>query len=415
MRHVSKWLKQNTMLKLLSLAVAFVIWLTVVNFSNPDTRGTQTVDLTVQNVDKLTSADKIYDLDTDSIRISYTVRTKYRNVITPEDFEAYIDLNDYSITGAVPVYVKTSDRLTGMISDVTPNPIVVHVTTENLQRKRFDVELTTTGSAAEGYIAGQGQLPSDSDHVYISGPESEIGQISKVGIEVSVEEASSEVSGEDASLHFYDANGNAITTDDRITLSRTAFAYQVPVYRIKSLSISAGTVGEPEEGYALEGLDMSPAFVQVYGPDEVLDRHVSVNIPGSEMNIAGAVKSLTRSIDVSRFLPEGLSLAQPGGEVTIVAKIRKLPETSATDESDGETAETTERSDGNQSGTEPAAGDGAAESGEPSEMESTAADSAAETEAEAEGGTAAHEVRNNGKETQRETAAKSGPHETKAE
>lgn len=335
MRQVTKWMKQNTMLKLLSLLVAFVIWLTVVNFSNPDTKGTQIVELTVQNGDKLTSADKIYNLDTKSVRVSYTVRTKYRNLITPDDFEAYIDLNDYSITGAVPVYVKTSERLTGMISDVTPNPIVVHVATEDLQRKRFDVELSTKGSAAEGYMAGQGELLSGSDHVYISGPVSEIGQISKVGIEVNVEEASADVTGEDASLRFYDANGNAISVDSRITLSRTEFAYKIPIYRIKSLSITAGTMGEPAEGYTLEGIDMSPAFVQVYGPDAILDRHVSVVIPDSEMNIAGATRNLTRSIDVSTYLPEGLFLAQPGAEVTVVAKIRKLPETTATGETDG--------------------------------------------------------------------------------
>ena len=349
MKQLTSWLKQNTWLKLLSLLVAFVIWLTVVNFSNPDTRGSQVIPLTVENADKLTSAEKIYNLDTKTVRVSYTVRTKYRNMVTPSDFNVYVDLDDYSITGAVPVYVKTSDRLSGIISDVTPSPIVVHVATEDLQRKRFDVGISTKGSAAEGYIAADAQLASGSDYVWISGPMSEIGQISKVGIEVNVEEASRSITGDDGVLKFYDANDNEITMDDRITLSRTAFSYTVPIYRIKSLSVSAGTVGEPADGYALDGIETSPAFVQVYGPDSALNANVSIVIPDSEVSIAGASKNVTRAIDVTPYLPDGLSLAQPGSEITVVAQIRKLPETSAPPQTESG------RTDGSESGTADAA------------------------------------------------------------
>lgn len=334
-KKISRWFRTNPALKVISLALAFLIWLTVVNFSNPDTTAVQTVELSVKNGDKLTSADKIYSLDSKTVRVSYTVRTKYRNMMKASDFTAYVDLNDYSITGAVPVYVEVSDRVSSMISDVSPNPLVVHVTTEDLQRKRFEVGIHTAGTPMEGYAAGEGSLASGSGYVYISGPVSEIGQISSVGIEVDITEKNADVVGDDGELKFYDANGNSISLDDRISLSRDKFSYLVPIYRIKSLSISAGTSGEPAPGYVLEGVDMSPGFVQVYGPEDILDRHVNLTIPETAFNISGATKNVTRSIDIKPYLPEGLSLAQPDSEITVVAKVRKLPETTP-----GETEDT---------------------------------------------------------------------------
>lgn len=337
---ISRWVKTNPALKVISLALAFLIWLTVVNFSNPDTTASQTVDLSVENGDKLTSADKIYSLDAKSVRVSYKVRTKYRNLVRASDFKAYVDLKDYSITGAVPVYVEVADNISSMISDVTSNPLVIHVTTEDLQRKRFEVGITTKGAPMEGYAAGTGSLATGSGYVYISGPVSEIGQISSVGIEVDIAEKNADVVGDDAALIYYDANGNPITVDNRISLSRETFSYLVPIYRIKSLSISAETSGEPADGYALEGIDMSPGFVQVYGPEDVLDQHVSIMIPDTLLSISGAAKNVTRSIDIKPYLPAGLTLAQPDSEITVVAKIRKLPETTtaADQEEQGGTA-----------------------------------------------------------------------------
>ncbi|MDO4438240.1 MAG: CdaR family protein [Eubacteriales bacterium] len=344
MNRISTWIKQNTMLKLLSLFLAFVIWLTVVNFSNPEIKDVTTVEVEVLNGDKLTSADKIYSLNSKTVKINYKVRTKDRNKVKPSDFRAYIDLKDYSITGAVPVYVEVSDNVRGMISGATPSPMVIHVTTEDLQKKRFEIELNTIGSPMEGYYVANGSV--SPGYVYISGPVSEIGQISKVGIEVDVTEANTDLSG-DASLKFYDANGNPISVDGRIKANRDSISYMVPIQKIKSLSITADVMGEPAEGYVFEEIDLSPNFISVYGPDSVLKKHLSISIPASEMDITGSTKSITKAIDITPYIPQGLNLAQPGAEITVIAKIRKLPETTVSeteDESASESESETEES-----------------------------------------------------------------------
>ena len=63
MKRISNWLKQNPMLKLASLLLAFLIWITVVNFSNPEVTDYVNVELEVRNAEELTSADQMYSLD----------------------------------------------------------------------------------------------------------------------------------------------------------------------------------------------------------------------------------------------------------------------------------------------------------------------------------------------------------------
>lgn len=323
-------LNQNLGLKAISLVAAFIIWLLVVNISQPEITAYQTLDIEVENADKLTSADKTYTMDTRTVRVSYHVRSPQRSSVTADDFRAYVNLADYSITGAVPVYVDVDESVQGLISDVTLNPMVIHVDTEDIQRKRFDITTSTTGRTMEGYMAGE--ISVSPDYVYVIGPVSEVGQISEVGIEVNVAEANSALSGK-APVAFYDANGNEISVDDRISLSQTEISYELPVYRIKSLSVVANADGTPAEGYMLESVDSSPSFVDVYGDEETLSKYSSITIPEEELSISGATTTVTRSLDITPYLPEGLRLAQPGTEVTIAARIRRQPQmTAATDE-----------------------------------------------------------------------------------
>ena len=328
-------LSQNLALKAISVVLAFIIWLMVVNVSQPEVSGSQLVEIKVENANRLTDADKTYKTDTRNVRISYRVRLPQQNRISADNFHAYIDLADYSVTGAVPVYVDIDDSVESLISDVSLNPMVVHVDTEDIQRKRFDIVTATKGKTAEGYMAGE--VSFDPDYVYVTGPVSEVGQISEVGIEVDVTEASSALTG-NAPIHFYDANGNEIKLDDRVSANRETISYELPVYRIKSLSVVAEASGTPADGYVLEGVETNPAFVDVYGDEAVLSQYTSIRIPASEISVNGASATVTHSIDITQYLPEGLRPAQPGTEVSIAARIRKLPET--TEES--ETRESTE-------------------------------------------------------------------------
>ena len=74
---MKKIILSNWRFKLISLLVGFVIWILLVNISNPEVVRTKTVPLTVLNESVLTRAGKTYTLpNSDSVTVSYQVRTR---------------------------------------------------------------------------------------------------------------------------------------------------------------------------------------------------------------------------------------------------------------------------------------------------------------------------------------------------
>ncbi len=374
MKKLSELIKQNFMLKLSAVVIAFMIWLTVVNISNPEVRGSVTVEIEVRNPDELTAADQMYSLDTGTVRVYYNVRSGNRNLIRAENFSAYIDLQDYSITGAVPVYVEADSSIASLISDITSDPMVIHVTTEDMQEKRFDIEVRQNGNVADGCALGE--LTLSQAYIYVTGPVSEVGLISSVGVEIDVNDRM-ESFDDTAEIVFYDANGHRIDMDERLTLSYDEISYHQEVYLIKSLGIVADSVGEPAEGYALESIEISPSFVSVYGQDEILDRYSSIEIPAEAIDISGADRNVTLTIDISPYIPEGLTLSEASSQITVIARIRQLPTIAESED------ETDEEEDEEESGDE-VEGPGAELSTEASERERGTETETAESETLAE-------------------------------
>ena len=309
----------NTVLKLISIAIAFMIWVIVVNISNPEVTDTVTAELSVQYANELTGIGKTYSLDTTNVRVSYKVRSNYRRLVHPSNFKVYVDMRDYSVTGAVPVYVDVDDSVSSYINSVSINPIVVHVDTEDMVEKTFDLHIEMIGTPGDGKVAGPVTLSSESITLY--GPASELGMISKVSIDVPVDGALGDVSGTGTPV-FYDASGNEITLSDK-TIIKDNISYRASIYNTKNMSISVNSTGTPADGYVLDEIDTAPSFVSVYGPQDILDKNNTISIPDGALDISGAAKNVTVSLNVEQYLPAGLYI-NGSGEVSIAAHISKL-------------------------------------------------------------------------------------------
>ena len=313
---IRDFFKHNLIFKLISLAVAFFIWLLVVNISNPEVTETVTAKLKVLYADEFEEAGKTYSIDTENVRISYKVRSDYRRQISPESFDVYVDLRDYSITGAVPIYVEPSSRISDMISDITISPMVAHVDTEDMVETSFAAEAKLVGTPAAGKVAGPVTLSSNEITLY--GPSSDISNISRVEFDVNIEAAEAEVSGTAVPV-FYDADGNIIELSTDV-LIRNEITYTAQIYSTKVVYVSALVTGTPAVGYILNSINITPDSMEVYGTDEALSGITSITIPEHMIDISEATRNVTVSLNVSELLPEGVTAAG-GGDVTVVAVI----------------------------------------------------------------------------------------------
>ena len=325
--------KHNKLLKLISIAIAFGIWLMVVNVSNPEMKSSVSSSIEVDYGESLTNLDKYYNLDTYNAKVSFSVRTNQRTSVSSADFRVYVDMRDYSITGAIPVYVTVDDRVKDIVSDVNVTPLVVHATTEDMQEKTFDLEPSVVGSPADGFAAGK--VNYSPSHVTLFGPDSEIGKISRIGFNINVSDASSDVWGT-ADFIYYDANNNEISPDSRIVVKNSA-SYNVPIYKKKNVSIMVQASGEPAEGYEIGIVDCEPDFVSIYGPDDVINSINAIILPSTLLNVSNASSDVSASIDIENYLPENV-YTDNVGNIALVARINKAGTAAA----DGQTGESTE-------------------------------------------------------------------------
>lgn len=316
-------LVNNLGLKILSIFVAFLVWLVVVNVSNPEVVRSKDVTLEIENEQVLLSAKKTYEISgKTTVAVSYEVRTRDEFRIKPSDFRAYIDLSElYSVTGSVPVKVEVLNNKE-LISNATAKPGVVHVETEDLQTKRFSLTAVTEGETEDGYAPNGITL--SPDYVTVQGPTTKVGQISYAGIEIDVSGLNADKDGTEK-IVFYDANGSSIEISEQIKTNISEVEYHVVVNKVKQLPLEYRVSGEVASGYRYTGAEGSKKTVSVIGPKSSLASVNTLTIPAEVLNLDGASQDKIVTVDVSQYLPAGVQLAEsenPNLEVRL--KVERL-------------------------------------------------------------------------------------------
>ena len=319
----------NLVLKISSLAVAFLVWIIVVNVSNPIVTRNISVPLNVVNANIITDAGKTYSLmGANSVTVSYEVRSRDQSRISASDFNASIDLGDmYDITGAVPIAVEVVNNKDLIIGAVASKPSIVRVSIEDLQRKEFTLTTKITGTPSDGFSVGEVKL--DKTNVVVTGPVSVIGQISQIGVEIDVSGLDSDESGR-AELKYFDANGNAfVISDSRVSKSFDNVGYSLVMLNGRTLALNFDVGGSAAQGYKFTGAESTTKSIQVRGQPEVLEGLDSITVPASALSVEGATGDVNLTVDIKNFLPANVT-AVGDTKVNVTLKVEALDKKSLT-------------------------------------------------------------------------------------
>lgn len=319
----------NLVLKISSLAVAFLVWIIVVNVSNPIVTRNISVPLNVVNANIITDAGKTYSLmGANSVTVSYEVRSRDQSRISASDFNASIDLGDmYDITGAVPIAVEVVNNKDLIIGAVASKPSIVRVSIEDLQRKEFTLTTKITGTPSDGFSVGEVKL--DKTNVVVTGPVSVIGQISQIGVEIDVTGLDSDESGR-AELKYFDANGNAfVISDSRVSKSFDNVGYSLVMLNGRTLALNFDVGGTAAQGYKFTGAESTTKSIQVRGQPEVLEGLDSITVPASALSVEGATGDVNITVDIKNFLPANVT-AVGDTKVNVTLKVEALDKKSLT-------------------------------------------------------------------------------------
>lgn len=256
-------LTNNIGLKLLSLGLAMLLWLVVINSQDPVEKVTfNDIPVTIINEDSLTAKDKIPEVvEGDTISVVVEARRSICEKLTKDDIIAVADFEKISVTDAVPIEVSIKGYDNRDVEIVRGMNQVMKLRLEDSMTKDFRIKISTTGATKDGYVIGD--MVASPNMITLTGSSTQISKVKEVVLMIDVEGISSESQAMGVPV-VYDMNGDVISSS-KVTMSATEVLVTIPVLKTKPVRIIVDTIGEPAVGYEIDSISYQPDMVTVAG------------------------------------------------------------------------------------------------------------------------------------------------------
>lgn len=325
-RRAWKVITNNFGLKLLAGLFAIILWLVVVNIDDPKISQRFSASVVIENAEYLTDQGKYFEVVNDTSTIVFTVTAKrsYIEKLSNTDFKAVANMENAAIdsasgTGKVPIEV-TALRYSSLvtISKATQN---LEIALDNLAQNQFIVSVDTTGTLPDDCALGE--VTVSPNLLKVSGPESVVSRIDHVTASVDVTNVTTDVVASVIPV-LYDSDGNTIDKSE-LTLNMSTVTVTVRILDIKDVSLIFNVTGTPADGYAYMDMEYEPKTIAIKGTASALNNVTAINIPENALDISGARDDITQVIDVSAYLPSGVTVAdQSQAKVQVTVHIAQL-------------------------------------------------------------------------------------------
>lgn len=316
----------NIGLKLLALFLAIVLWMAVVNIDDPSVRKSMTISVALKNQEYITDMGKYMDIlgESNTVTFYYSTKRSVWDNLSNADFSAVADMQKIQAKDnggyRVPVSV-TATRNANQIT-IESKQLYLDVSLEDLGKKQFPIKANTSGTVAEGCALGSVVIDS-ANVVQVSGPASVVNAIDTVIATVNVEGMTTDVT-DNVVPTFYDVDGQVI---DTIKLEKSVETVRISaqILNTKEVALSLSTTGVMPEGYQLLGIKSNPTTVQIKGTAAILNTLDKIDIPAEVLDLTNITSSIEKTIDISTYLPNGVSLViSSDAKVNVIAEIEPI-------------------------------------------------------------------------------------------
>ncbi|MGB8453995.1 MAG: CdaR family protein [Anaerocolumna sp.] len=311
-------LTRNTGLKILSLLVAFLVWVVILNVDDPVIAHTYN-DITVTKINEnaIAQEGKVYDVVSgDKVDVKVKAKRSIIENLKKTDFQAVADLSKLSIVKAVPIDVTVpqyGDKVEIIQADNT-----MQVNLENLKTQQFRIDVETTGTVADGfYIKDKTSSP---NIIQVSGAESVINKIQDVIVEVNVGNARESFKETGVIPKVYDKNGTLMDSG-KMELSYEEVDVSVDLLNTKTVNLFIELKGTPYPGYKYGIPDYEPKQVVIAGEQSELDK---VQYIMGEYNVDNKNTDIEDEVNIADFIKNDVILIDDNQTAVINVKVEKL-------------------------------------------------------------------------------------------
>ena len=319
----------NLSLKIMSVAIAIVVWLIVVNIDNPVGTNYYTItDVELINKEYVESSDTIGKMcmpeeNQDSVRVAITASKKIRDRIRLSDITAVADLQQAVSLDTDPVMVPitVTCSASGVLpSDIKVTPQNLTVNLDEKETQEFVVNVSK-GDTKPGKDYEVGSLTASPEKIRITGPKTLVNKIDKVNAAIALD-GNTEDYTQEVNLTIYDKNQEALSESEMNSLrieNNAKVVVTAKLWKIRTgVKIAAGYVGTPASGYQVGSVKTVPDTISVAGNTEDLEslseNDNMITIPADRIDISGESKDVERKISLKNLLPDNVKLTSDSSE-----------------------------------------------------------------------------------------------------
>ena len=322
-------LTDNLSLKIMSVAIAIVVWLIVVNIDNPVGTNYYTItDVELINKEYVESSDTIGKMcmpeeNQDSVKVAITASKKVRDRIRPSDITAVADLQQAVSLDTDPVMVPitvTCSAAGVLPSDIKVTPQNLTVNLDEKETQEFVVNVSK-GDTKPGKDYEVGSLTASPEKIRITGPKTLVNKIDKVNATIALD-GNTEDYTQEVNLTIYDKNQETLSESEMNSLrieNNAKVVVTAKLWKIRTgVKIAAGYVGTPAGGYQVGSVKTVPDTISVAGNTEGLESLSEndnvITIPADRIDISGESKDVERKISLKNLLPDNVKLTSDSSE-----------------------------------------------------------------------------------------------------
>ena len=318
---ISELLMKDLGWKLLSVAIATTMWFMVISINQPiDTRSYST---TLQLVGEetltargLTVANR-EDLTNTKISIKVKAQRTALDRLSQRQADlisASVDLSDLTYaqdgdTITLPVETSVGGGATGYtVESKVPGSVEIQV--ETLAAKEFPLEVSLNGEVTEGtHLSTPKLIP---ETIMVKGAKSAVDSVVAVRLPVNAADAVQQMDLQVKPV-AYDKDGNTVSS---VTFSVDTVTVSYSLNEAKQVPVQVSVTVSPADGYHLGEITCTPKTISVIGAKEDLAKLNVISL--DQIDVSGATSSISRTFQLSDYLPEGVKLEEGSSAVVQV-------------------------------------------------------------------------------------------------
>ncbi|MEG2441630.1 MAG: CdaR family protein [Acetivibrio sp.] len=314
-------LTKNLGIKLLSVPLAAIIWIVIINIDDPfSTRTISNVPVEILNESYITASGQVYDI-VEGNTVSVTVRAKRstQDKIKATDLRITANLAEITQFNRVEIVAECTKYIADGV-ELTVKPKMLAVTLEDSATKTMPVQVSTTGVVDSGYYVDI--VKASPNMIEVTGAESVVDTIAEIRVSVDVSGNQENFKKSGLVPKAYDDKGREIDSS-KLEFSHSEIKAKATILPTKIVPVVVSLEGEPALGYTAAEVEYGPEHIEIAGEPNVLSKIFSIPVT---VNVKDANKNMEKDIELAPLIPPGTKLVGDTANIALRITIEKMEE-----------------------------------------------------------------------------------------